>query len=156
MNNLGAKPQDRAVVDPALEKAKSAGTPAVALELPDGKIITGRDRDVMTASAAVIINALKHLAGIDDQIKLISPIVIGPILKLKAINLKAAVPALTLEEALIALSITAVTNPTVEYLLTKIPKLEKSEAHSTVMLDESEAQVYRKLGINITCAPEYR
>ena len=156
MNNLGAKPQDRVVVNPALEKAKSAGKPAVALELPDGTIITGRDRDVMTASAAVIINALKHLAGIDDQIKLISPIVIGPILKLKAINLKSTTPALTLEEALIALSITAVTNPTVEYLLTKIPKLEKSEAHSTVMLEESESQVYRKLGINITCAPEYR
>lgn len=156
MNNIGAKPQDRTVVNPALEKSKSSKTPAVALELPDGKIITGRDRDVMTASAAVIINALKHLAGIDDQIKLISPIVLGPIIKLKAINLKASTPALTLEEALIALSITAVTNPTVEYLLTKIPKLEKSEAHSTVMLDESEVQVYRKLGINITCTPEYR
>ncbi|NCA92497.1 DUF1846 domain-containing protein [bacterium] len=156
MNNIGAKPADRLVVEPAIEKSKEASKPAVAIELPDGKIITGRDRDVMTASAAVIINALKHLAGIDDQIKLISPIVIGPILKLKAINLKSNFPALTLEEALIALSITAVTNPTVEYLLTKIPLLEKSEAHSTVMIDESELQVYRKLGINITCEPQYR
>ncbi len=156
MNNLGAKPTDRTVVIPALEKAHSSGKPSVAIELTDGKIICGRDRDVMTASAAVIINALKHLAGIDDQIKLISPIVIGPILKLKAINLKSKSPALTLEEALIALSITAVTNPTVEYLLTKMPMLEKSEAHSTVMLDESELQVFRKLGINITCTPEYR
>lgn len=156
MNNMGATPQDRKVVAPALEKSKTSGKPAVAIELPDGTMITGRDRDMMTASAAVIINSLKYLAGIDDQIKLISPIVIGPILKLKAINLKSKSPALTVEEALIALSITAVTNPTVEYLLTKIPKLEKSEAHSTVMLEESEAQVFRKLGINITCTPEYK
>lgn len=156
MNNIGAKPIDRKVVTPALEKSKIEDCPAVAIELTDGKVITGRDKDVMTASAAVIINALKYLAGIDDQIKLISPIVIGPILKLKAVNLKSKSPALTIEEALIALSITAVTNPTVEYLLTKISNLEKSEAHSTVMLDESELQVFRKLGVNITCTPEYR
>ena len=155
MKDMGAKPTDRAVVGPALKKAAESGCPAIALELPDGKILTGRDKNNLYAPAAVIINALKELAGIDDQIKLISPAAIDAVLKVKHEALKSKTKMMNLEEALIALSFSAATNPTVEFALGKLSELSGCEAHSSVMLPESSLQIFRKLNINLTCESEF-
>lgn len=152
---MGASPLDRRVVKYALDKAAAANCPAIALELPDGKILTGRDKNNLYAPAAVIINALKVLAGIDDKIKLISPAAIDAVLKVKHEALKSKTKMMNLEEALIALSFSAATNPTVEFALEKLPLLSGCEAHSTVMLPESSLQIFRKLGINLTCESEF-
>lgn len=155
MNNVGVTPSERKVVAAAMEKQNVSGQHSVALELSDGCIVTGRDNKAMNAAASCVLNAIKHLAHIDDHIKLISPVVINPIIKLKKETFKSKRSYLTLEEALIALSVSAPTNPMVEYVLNELEKLKNCEAHSTVMLDEHEMQVFRKLGINITAEPEY-
>ena len=155
MKEIGVSPQDRKVVGPAIEKAEKHACPAIAIELPDGKILTARDKNNLYAPAGVIMNAIKYLAGIDDKIKLIAPAAIEAILKLKKESLKAKANKINLEEALIALSFSAATNPTVEYALEKLTMLAGCEAHSSVMLPESSLTIFRRLGINLTCEPEF-
>lgn len=99
------------------------------------------------------MNAIKYLAGIDDGVDLIAPNAIEAILKLKKENLKAKSNKINLEEALIALSFSAATNPVVEKALNELNMLVGCEAHSTVMLPESSLKIFRRLGINITCEP---
>ena len=155
MKDMGVSALDRTTVAPARAKAAECGHSSVALELSDGRIVTGRDKNNLYAPAAVIINALKALAGIDDKIKLITPDAIDAVLKVKREALKSKTKKMNLEEALIALSFSAATNPTVEFALGKLGLLENCEAHSTVMLPESSLQIFRKLGINLTCDPEF-
>lgn len=155
MKEIGVSPQDRKVVAPAIEKAEKHSCPAIAIELPDGTILTARDKNNLYAPAGVIMNAIKYLAGIDDKIKLIAPAAIEAILQLKKESLKAKSNKINLEEALIALSFSAATNPTVEFALEKLKMLSGCEAHSSVVLPESSLTIFRRLGINLTCEPVF-
>lgn len=153
MKEIGCTSLDRKVVAPALQKAEKFGCPAIAIELHDGTILTSRDKNNLYAPAGVVMNAIKHLAGIPDKINLISPHAIEAILRLKKENLNAKANKINLEEALIALSFSGATNPTVETALAQLNLLAGCEAHSTVMLPESSLSIFRKLGINLTCEP---
>lgn len=164
MEELNLKETDRSVVIPAREylakqrklQGKNDGISAVALELEDGTIMTGKSSDVMDASSAVILNSIKHLANISDEIHLISPVVLEPIknLKLKTLGIKNTV--LNCEEILIALSICAATNPTAQVALNKLAMLKGCQAHSTSIIPTNDEQTFRRLGIDITCDPEYQ
>ncbi len=154
MNNLGLKKEDRRVVLPALKKQQQRGVPACALQLPDGSVVRGRNSSAMRATAAVVINAMKKYCGIKQDLNLISPTIIEPIKKMKAtFNTKET--ALTLDEALLALAVSTPMNTTIADLVDKLSILKNCEAHSTVMLEENELQAFRRLGIRITCEPEY-
>jgi len=128
----------------------------MAIELPDGRIITGKTSDMLGAAAGALLNALKELAGIHHEIDLISPIVIQPIQDLKTRNLGNNNPRLHSDEILIALSICAATNPTAALAFRQIPRLSGCEAHSSVILSRVDMEIYRRLGINITCEPQYQ
>lgn len=154
VKSVGCSKEDRKVVRPAIEKSIACESPAIAMEL-DGKIITARDTKIMCASANIIINAVKSRANIDDRIMLISPIVLGPIQKLKRDTFKSE-SLLDIEECLLALSVSAATNPMVEYAMSMLPTLKGCEAHSTVMLPERDLRIFRQLGVNITCEPEFK
>ncbi len=155
MNHLGIKPADRAVVPPALSKAEQTGAPAVALELPDGAIVTGKTSSLLGSASACLLNALKMLGGIDDDKLLISPEVIEPIQKLKVSHLGNHNPRLHTDEVLIALSICAVTDPQAALAIEQLPKLKCCEAHSTVILSRVDENIFQHLGVNITYEPKY-
>ena len=155
MSRLNIKTDDRRVVGPALLKEKEKNVPAVSLMLPDERIITGRTTELMTAPSSAVLNAIKTLAGISDHIHLISPVVIGPILKLKENTLGIKKSALNLEEILIALCICAATNPTAEAAVNALDKLSGCEAHSTHILPQADENIMHKLRINLTCEPDY-
>ena len=156
MNNTGILPEERAPVKPALKKAEESESPSVAVELPDGTIITGRASSLLGASSAVLLNSLKYLAGIDDDVLLISPTEIEPIQQLKVGYLGNENPRLQTDEVLLALAINAATNKTSETVLEQLPKLRRSEAHSSVILSQTDIAVFRQLGVNMTCEPVYQ
>ena len=156
MNSIGLSSDDRPVVAKALEKAEKTGGPAVAIELPDGTIITGKTSSLLGASSACLMNALKYLAGIDKKLLLIAPGVIEPIQHLKVEHLGNHNPRLHTDELLIALSICAVTNPLVELAIDQLDKLCGCEAHSTVILSRVDENLFSKLGVNITYEPRYQ
>ncbi|WMJ80720.1 DUF1846 domain-containing protein [Clostridium sp. MB40-C1] len=163
MEELNLKQEDRKVVIPARERSaklkemcdKNEACPAVAIELQDGTILTGKSSDVMDATAAVMLNAVKYLANISDDIHLISPVILEPIINLKSKTLRSKSTALSCEEVLIALSICAATNPTAQVALEKLTMLNGCQAHSTTILSRNDEQTFGKLGIDITCDPEY-
>ena len=146
---------DRKVVSPALQKAALTGAPAAAMELADGTIVTGKTSDLLGASSALLLNALKVLGGISDDIHLISPVIIEPIQHLKVDHLGNRNPRLHTDEVLIALSICAATNPTAELAMEQLYKLRGCEVHSSVILSQVDEKVFRRLGVNITCEPKY-
>ncbi len=156
MKQAEISPEDRAVTRPALKRAEETGLPAAAIQLADGRIVTGKTSDLLGASSAVLLNALKALGGIQKDIHLISPIIIEPIQKLKITHLGSRNPRLHTDEILIALSICAATNPTAELALRQLPKLRGCEAHSTVLLSHVDESTFRKLGVNLTCEPRYQ
>lgn len=156
MNKVGVSTEDRKVSCAALARAEQTGLPAAAIELEDGKIITGKTSSLLGASAAVLLNALKALGGINHKMPLISPIVIEPIQNLKTKHLGNTNPRLHTDEILIALSISAATNPTAELALRQLPKLRGCEAHSSVILSQVDDSVFRKLGMNLTCEAKYQ
>ena len=156
MNNSGLSPDERPPVMPAMKKADDTDGPCVAIELPDGMILTGKTSELLGASSAALLNALKYLAGIDDRVPLISPVIIEPIQKLKVGYLGNENPRLHTDEVLIALATSTPTNPTAEIVLEQLPKLKYSEAHSSVILSQVDIGVFRQLGINITCEPVYQ
>lgn len=156
MSGLGISPADRKVVAAARAKSDcNGGRGAVAIELDDGRIVTGKNTEMMSASAACVFNAVKVLAGIDDGVKLISPYVIGPILDLKTKILNERENPLTLDEALIALSICAATDANAARATEKLSELSGMEAHSSHMLLKADENPFRKLGVNLTCDPEF-
>ncbi|GAB6170272.1 DUF1846 domain-containing protein [Clostridium carnis] len=163
MEELNLKETDRKVVIPARNHSaklkqlanKNEVCPAVALELHDGTILTGKTSEVMDATAAVILNAVKHFANISDEIHLISPVILEPIINLKSKTLGSNNTALSCEEILIALSICAATNPTAQVALDKLQMLKGCQAHSTTIISGSDDQTFRKLGIDITCDAQY-
>lgn len=146
---------DRTVVDAALKRAEETGAPAAALELPDGSIITGKTSNLLGASAALLLNALKKLAGIEDEVHIISPSAIEPIQKLKTSYLRSKNPRLHTDEVLIALSISAATNETAQLALDQIPKLRGCQVHTSVMLSEVDVKQFKKLSIQLTSEAKY-
>lgn len=147
---------DRAVVAAANAKADLTGAPAAAIELPDGKILTGKTSPLLGAGSAVILNALKALAGIDDKVELISPSVIRPVQHLKVGYLGNHNPRLHVEEILIALSISAAGSKRAAAALEQLGNLKGLEAHSSVILSSADKRTFKKLGVNITCDPRYQ
>ncbi len=155
MNEVGVVPSDRDVTLRAANKAHETGEPAMALQLPDGRIVTGRTSSLFGPSAATIINAIKALAGIDKETKLIDPEYVMPIQQLKVNNLGNRNPRLHSDEVLIALAIVAKTNQAAAKAMEQLVNLKGSEAHSTVILPLEDANVFRKLGVNVTSEPVY-
>ena len=156
MNTAGISVDDRTVVRYAREKAEVSETPSVAIELPEGDVVTGKTSSLLGASSAALLNALKLLAGINDEVRLISPAMIEPIMRLKQDFLGNQNPRLHTDELLIALSVCITTNPAAELVLEQLPKLRNSEAHSTVILSQADITMFKKLGISITCEPKYQ
>lgn len=156
MKQLGISTKNRPVVDAALKRAEETGGPAVALQLNDGRIITGKTTPLLGASAALLLNTLKELGGIHHDIHLISPIVIEPIQVLKTEHMGNRNPRLHTDEILIALSICAATNPTAALAMQQLPKLRGSQVHSSVILSGVDENVFHKLGVHITCEPQYQ
>ena len=155
MNQAGVTVHDRKVVDAALARAEETGGPAAALELPDGRIVTGKTSKLLGASAALILNALKELAGIDHETHVISPSAIEPIQKVKTEYLGSKNPRLHIDEVLIALSISAAADPVAELALSQIPKLKGCQAHTSVMLANVDVRLFKKLSIQATSEPKY-
>ena len=155
MNMAGITVSDRAVAVKALERARETGGPAAALELEDGRIITGKTTNLLGASAALLLNVLKELAGLDHGLHIISPESIEPIQKLKVDYRKSKNPRLHTDEVLIALSASAATNPDARLALSQLPKLEGCQAHTSVMLSDVDIKIFKKLGVQLTCEAVY-
>lgn len=157
MDSLELKEEDRKVVGVArkkLEEIKAKQTEpasAIAFELPDGTMITGKASPLMDAASAAILNAVKYFAGINDEILLISPVVLEPILNLKDKTLQSKNIALNCEEILMALSICAATNPMAQVAVNKLSMLKGTQAHCTNIVGKTNEQTMRKLGIDLTC-----
>ena len=145
---------DRAVVAAALEKEQATGRPAAAIQLLNGKMVTGKTSDLLGASAAALLNALKVLGNIDDEIPLISSAVIEPIQKLKVEHMGSANPRLHTDEILLSLAVSAVTNPTAAFALKQLDKLKGAQFHSSVILSHVDEMTLKKLGVHITCEPK--
>ncbi len=156
MNMAGISPDDRPVIAAANKKAEAEGSPAAAISLSDGTIITGKTSGLLGATSAMLLNALKAFAGIPDEVHLISPEIIGPVQELKTHHLGNHNPRLHTDEVLVALSISAVTNPTAKLALEQLDKLRGCEVHSSVILAPVDENVMKKLGINLTCEPKYQ
>ncbi|MEE1024363.1 MAG: DUF1846 family protein, partial [Acutalibacteraceae bacterium] len=156
MNKLGITVDDRPVVAAALQKAELTNAPATSIELTDGRIVTGKTSSLLGASSSMLLNVLKELGGIPDEVQLLSPTIIEPIQRMKTGALGNHNPRLHTDEVLIALSICAATDETAKLALDQVPKLRGLEAHSTVILSRVDEQTFRKLGVNMTCEPKYQ
>ena len=156
IKKAGVDISSRRVVAAALERAKETGLPAAAMELPDGRIITGKTSNLLGAASALLLNALKALGGMPDDLHLISPIAIDPIQHLKTAHLGNRNPRLHTDETLIALSISAATNSTAELAMEQLNKLWGCEVHSSVILSPVDERTFKRLGIHLTCEPRYQ
>ena len=156
MKKAGVDISSRKVVGAALHRAEETGLPAAAMELPDGTVITGKTSNLLGASSALLLNALKALGGMPDDLHLISPIAIDPIQHLKTAHLGNRNPRLHTDETLIALSISAATNPTAELAMEQLSKLRGCDVHSSVILSSVDERTFKRLGINLTCEPRYQ
>ena len=154
MNTLEITPQDRDIIKFANDKAEKDSTNALAIKLEDGRVITGKETELLSASSALFINTIKELSGIPDDVYLLSPSVLESIFKMKQQTSYKRKYSLNLPEVLIALSICSKTNPIIEKTLEALPKLRGLEAHSSYMISTAEMQVLKSLGINLTCEPK--
>ncbi len=154
MQELGITPTDRQCVLAAREKEKNCGVHAVALQLADGRIISGKAGTLLSAPAAAIVNALKLITNTPKEIHLISPHVLETITSLKK-SLGDKDSLLNVHETLLAISFCRTVTPQIDYILSKLPQLAGCEAHSTKMLPASEETYFKKLNINLTCDPEF-
>ncbi len=156
LNTAGISFDERPVIAAAVNRAEETGAPAVALQLPDGRVVTGKTSSLLGPASACLLNALKALAGIDKKLLLISPNVIEPIQHLKVEHLGGHNPRLHTDETLEALSICAVTNPMAELAMDQLSALRGCEAHSSVILSRVDENLFQKLGVNVTCEPKYQ
>ena len=156
MRQAGLGIEDRPVVAAALARAEETGRPAVAIQLPDGQLVSGRTSDLLGPSAAALLNAVKGICGFPRECNLIARSVIEPIQKLKVDILGNHNPRLHSDEVLVALSISAAMSGEAERACKHLRDLRGCEAHSTVILPPVDADIYRKLGINLTCEPNYQ
>ena len=155
MTKAGITADNRAVVAPAREVEQRTEQPGAAIELPDGTIITGRTSELLGCSSSMLLNALKHLAGIPDEQHLLSPGSIAPIQRLKTKHLGSQNPRLHTDEVLIALSVSAETSPEAEQALTQLKSLRGCDVHVTTILGSVDEQVFRSLGAQVTCDPKF-
>ena len=146
---------DRPVVAPALAVAEATGQPGAALELPNGSVVTGKTSDLLGPSAAVLLNALKELAGIDDSVHLLSPDSIEPIQTLKTKHLGSVNPRLHTDEVLIALSVSAASSADAAAALEQLRNLRGCDAHTTTILGSVDEGIFRNLGVLVTSEPNY-
>ena len=156
MKKAAVDPGSRRVVAPALALAEATGMPAAAMELPDGRIVTGKTSKLLGASSALLLNALKALADMPDELHLISPLAIDPIQHLKVDHLGNRNPRLHTDETLIALSISAATNAEAERAMEQLSKLRGCDVHSSVILSAVDEKIFKRLGVNLTCEPRYK
>ncbi len=155
MKQAGVSPADRPVVGASLAKAEETGRPASAIQLENGKIITGKTSSLLGASSAMLLNVLKELGSIDDSVQLLSPEVIAPIQSLKIHHLGNHNPRLHTDEVLIALSVCAASDPNAAKTMEQLSKLKGLNVHSTVRLSAVDMNVFKKLGVYLTCEPVY-
>ena len=156
MKKAGISAADRKVVEPALRRAEETGDAAAAMELPDGTIVTGRTSDLLGASSALLLNALKKIGGLPDDLHMLPPIVLEPIQNLKTNHLGNRNPRLHTDETLIALSISASTNPIAKLAMDQLSKLRGCDVHSSVILSQVDERTFKRLGVNLTCEPRYQ
>ena len=154
MRQAGISLDERPIVKAAREKEEQTDGPAAAIELPDGRIVTGKTTSLLGAASAALINALKLSAGIPDSIKLMSKYMIEPIQELKT-KYYGSNPLLHIDEIMIALSVCAIQDSNAAAALEQLPKLRGSDMHSSVILSTVDLNSLRKLGLNVTCEPKY-
>lgn len=147
--------EDRKVTVAAKKHAEETGAPAAAVELDDGRIITGKTSDLLGAASALLLNALKDLAGLPHNLHVISPASIEPIQKLKTSYLGSKNPRLHTDEILIALSSSAATSDAARLALEQLPKLKGCQVHSSVMLSSTDKKTFQKLKMQVTCEPVF-
>ena len=153
MRQLEIGVEDRKCVKAALAKSESTGTISMALELEDGHIVDAKTSDLLSAPSALLLNALKYLANINDEMLLISPSIIEPISKMKVNNLGNHNPRIHVDEILIALAISARTNPLAELAMKKLDKLAHCQAHCTAIIHRTDDAIFKKLKIDLTTEP---
>ena len=143
------------MVNAALQREEATGHPAMAIQLDDGTLITGKTTDLLGAASAALLNTIKALGGIDHELHLVNPKAIEPIQRLKTDYLGSVNPRLHTDEILIALSTSAATDPNADLAMTQIPKLKGLEAHSSVLLSSVDEKMFKRLGIHLTCEAKY-
>ena len=155
MNSLHLDVSMRRTVPAARAKAAETGAPAAAIELPDGRLVTGKTSGTLGAAAALLLNALKALGGIGDQFELISKQVLEPVCHLKTTYLDHRNPRLHTDEVLLTLAISALTNPLAALAKQQLPGLRGSEAHFSVIISEEDLKIFKRLGVRVSCEPKY-
>ena len=155
MQQAGVTPDICPAVAASLQKAEETGKPAGAMVLPDGRVVTGKTSSLLGASASLLLNALKAQGGVSDKLDLISAQVIEPISKLKIESLGHHNPRLHSDEVLIALCISALTNPIAQLAQEQRGSLRGCDAHFSVIISEEDIKLYKRLGIHVTCEPRY-
>ena len=156
MGQMGITVHDRPVVDPALALQASSGGPAAAIELPDGQIVCGKTSALLGSSSAMLLNALKALAGIDKEVDLLAAETIRPIQELKTSHLGSRNPRLHTDEVLIALAVAATTDPNARAAMDQLRKLRGLDVHTTVILGNVDEGIFRNLGVQVTSEPVYQ
>ncbi len=156
MGQLGITELDRPVVEPARAVQHRTGAPAAAMQLPDGRIVTGKTSELLGSSSALLLNALKVLAGIDDSVDLLAPETIWPIQNLKTAHLGSKNPRLHTDEVLIALAVGATDNPMAQRALAELSHLKGLDAHTTVILGSVDEGIFRSLGVQVTSDPVFQ
>ena len=155
MKKVGVTTEARRVASAAMARDAETGDAAAAMELPDGTIVTGKTSELLGASSALLLNALKKLGGMPDDLHLISANALEPIQHLKVDHLGNRNPRLHTDETLIALSISAVNNPMAEYAMQQLSKLRGCDVHSSVILSPVDEKTFKRLGVHLTCEPRY-
>ena len=155
MEQAGVSPENRRSARAANALEAATGKPAAAMELSDGSVVTGKTKDLLGCASAMLLNALKTLAGIPDEVKLISERVIEPIQRLKVTSLHNRNPRLHTDEVLIALSVCAVDDESAARAIAQLPRLKGLEAHASVLLSPVDEDTFRRLGVNLTCQPKH-
>ena len=153
MDKLGLSVSDREVARIAIEKSKEKGVNVLAIKLNDGKIITGKESKILSATSAAFLNAIKEITGIPDQEYLLSPTILDGIYKMKQKTSYSTKYVLNLSEVLIALSICSITNPIIEKAINELEMLRGCDAHSSYIIEKSELNALKNLGISLTCEP---
>ena len=156
LQQLSLTEEDRPVIGVARKRAEETGAPVLAMELPDGSIVTGKTSSLLGPSASLLLNAIKALAGVEKPVLLIAPHVITPIQSLKCDYLSNINPRLHSDEVLLALSISAATDETAAHAMAQLPLLKGCQVHSTVIMPSVDANIYRRLGLQVTCDPKYQ
>ena len=155
MNKLNISVYDRAVCKACKDKREIANVPVSAIQFEDGTVITGKTSDLLESQSAMLLNALKHLAGIPDEVKLLLPERILPIHDLKVNYLQSQAPRLHIDETLIALSSSCATNKNAELAIKQLTRLKGAEMHTSVLLPHADIKILRKLGVNLTSSAIY-